>query len=1017
MNFRLFFLIGFVSFYSFSQEGYYGETLNSNIYAASQIIISPSIQPPDVAAFQKNTFVPVSNYTGRAEISIPIYEISSGNMSVPISLSYNSSGVKVADMASSVGLNWSLNAGGVISRMVKGMDDFTRPYVTNNPVPFMSPSGWLGYTYSNLTTYGSIGRYNDSEPDLFVVNAPGLSTNYVHKKHYNATNGITTSYPSTIGSKPDALELDHQGNTINESIGYITKYHYNDNTRSYNNITKYGLSNVEITSLNGVIYDFATPDLSRHHSPYGGGTITYKMDTYHLDQMFDPSTNQTITFQYEQYHNYFADEKDSKITSYGGGTYLGFTGNTAKTVYPYMHRLTKISFDKGEVEFIYGLNRSDNFGEKALTEIRVKDNSGNVIKHVKLSYSYFQSSIASGTPQSKRLRLDKIYDVNPSNVNTELPGHVFTYNTTYTMPPRTSYAHDYLGYNNGSYNSSITNPEPKYYFKNNEVLPFFDSAAIYLTGNYSLEANENYCKTYSLTKIKFPTGGTNEYEYELNEFNYSGTRLGGGLRIKSQKITDDKGNEQILDYEYGTGYIERMPDYAVFKLKNTNWNWASNPTSLSQLVSYFGIDTFMTPQSQVELTHGSFVGYSSVTVRDRVANGKSVYQYSNPSTYPNIASSKTSSGSSYGNSWLLIGPPSLSANRDFRRGKPTWETVYDHNNNIRLQKRYVYTYKEFSTLSLSHLNKASTLFSESSSCWPGNGDQYATSSCGAFTENLNLPIARDLLTTVWTTDYTNGASQDPFKVSYSYTYDKQFPLILNETKSVEVCEPTVQGGEHLCIPVEGLHETGYSKTITYPITGGNTMQSNVISSMPLASDLVNLNRLSTPLTINSPSGTEEKHYYKNFGYNIIALEKIDFVSRDNNIANSEKITKRDSKGHVIEYQKRNGTYVSRIYGHNKTYLIAEIENLTYSSIEALSGFGGGFNITNNLSTSQENTLRSLSNAMVTTYQYDLLVGITAVTDPRGYKTTYEYDEFNRLKQVKDADGKILSENEYHYKGQ
>ena len=149
----------------------------------------------------------------------------------------------------------------------------------------------------------------------------------------------------------------------------------------------------------------------------------------------------------------------------------------------------------------------------------------------------------------------------------------------------------------------------------------------------------------------------------------------------------------------------------------------------------------------------------------------------------------------------------------------------------------------------------------------------------------------------------------------------------------------------------------------------------------------------------------------------MALEKIDFVSRDNNIANSEKITKRDSKGHVIEYQKRNGTYVSRIYGHNKTYLIAEIENLTYSSIEALSGFGGGFNITNNLSTSQENTLRSLSNAMVTTYQYDLLVGITAVTDPRGYKTTYEYDEFNRLKQVKDADGKILSENEYHYKGQ
>ena len=1000
MNLRLFFLISCICAFGFAQEDYYGETLNSNLYTASQVIVSPSIQPPDVAAFQKNTFVPVSNYTGRANINIPIYEVSAGNMSVPISLSYNSSGVKVADMASSVGLNWSLNAGGVISRMVKGMDDFVRPYKTNNPIPFMSPSGWLGYTYDNLSIHGSIGRYNDSEPDLFVVNAPGLSTKYVHKKHYYATNGITTSYPSSTGlaSKPDALELEHQGNKIIEDIGHITKNHYNDNTGTYTNITKFGLTNVEITSLNGIVYDFATPDLSRHHSPYGT-SITYKLDTYHLDQMFDPSTNQTITFQYEQYHNYFSDEKDSRITSYGGGTHLNFTGNKAKTVYPYQHRLTKILFDKGEVEFIYGLNRLDNTGDKALTEIKVKDNLGNVIKHVKLSYSYFQSSIESWSPQSKRLRLDRVYEVDPSNSSNELPGHKFTYNTTQTMPPRTSYAHDYLGYNNGSYNASITNPQPKYYFKNNEVLPFYDSSAIYLTGNYSLEAIEGFCKTYSLTKIEFPTGGTNEYTYELNQFSYSGTRSGGGLRIKSQKITDAKGGQQILDYEYGTGYIETMPDYAVFRLKNSNWSNSSNPTSLSALTSYFGIDTFLTPQSQVELTHGSFVGYSSVTVKDRVANGKTVYQYSTPSTNPNIASSKTSSGSSYGNSWLLIGPPSLSANRDFMRGKPTWETVYDQSNNIRLQKRFIYTYKEFSTLSLSHLNKASTLTSESSSCW-GDGDIYDASICGAFTENLDLPIARDMLTTVYISDYVDGNSQEPYRTTLFYQYDLQFPLVTYESKEVEVCYPTVQGQEQLCIGVENSHETGYSKTYTYPLTGGNSMSQNIVSSIPLASDLVNQNRLATPLTIVAPTGTTEKHYYKNFGNNIIALEKIDFESRDNNITTSEKITRRDSKGHVIEYQKRNGVYVSRIYGHNKTYLIAEIENATYASIEALSGFGSGFNITNNLSVSQENTLRNLSNAMVSTYQYDLLVGITSMTDSRGYKTTYEYDEFNRLKTHK-----------------
>ncbi|MCL6293891.1 hypothetical protein [Jejuia spongiicola] len=1003
------------SLLSFSQEDYYGNTLTSNMYTASQVIISPSVQPPDVAAFQKSTFIPVSNYTGRANITIPIYEVLSGSMSVPISLSYNSSGVKVADMASSVGLNWSLNAGGVISRMVKGIDDFTRPYKANSPTSYMTPAGWLGYTYTNLTTYGNINRYNDAAPDLFVVNAPGLSTKYVHKKDYYATDGITTNYP-TIGTLPEALELEHQGNIINETIGYITKNHYNDNTGTYTNITKYGFSNIEIKSLSGIVYDFETPDLSRHHGPYNTGQTTYKLDTYHLDQMFDPSTNQTITFEYEQYHNYFSDEIDSKATSYGGGTNLQFNGNKAKTVYPYMHRLTKIVFDKGSVEFIYGLSRLDNTGDKALTEIKVKDNSGSVIKHVKLSYSYFQSTIASTTPQSKRLRLDKVYEVDPSNSAITLPGHEFTYNTSYTMPPRTSYAHDFLGYNNGSYNASLTNPIPKYYFKNNNVSPFYDASAIELTGNYSLAANTNYCKSYALNKITFPTGGTNEYEYELNEFSYNGTKQGGGLRIKSQKITDAKGNEQILDYEYGTGYIANIPTYAVYMLKNTNWTSNTNPTSLSNLLTYFGIDTFMTPQSQVELTNGSFVGYSNVTVKDRIANGKTFFSYRSPSSsYPNIASTKTATGS-YSTSWLAIGSPTLYIDRDFMRGKLLSEIVYDQNNNIRLSKSFSYSYKEFSTLGLSHLNKASSSISSSSLCQTSNGEQYNTLTCGAYIENISLPIARDVLTTIWTTDYTNGASQEPLKTSYSYTYDKQFPLVLNESKTVEVCKPLIQGGEQLCETIEDLHELGYSKTISYPITGGNTMQSNTISSMPLATDLVNLNRIATPLTIEASNGTTEKHYYKNFGNNIIALEKIDFVSRDNNITNSEKITKRDSKGHVIEYQKRNNTYVSRIYGHNKTYLVAEIENATYSSIEALSAFGTNFNLTNGLSTSQETALRGLSGTFVSTYTYDPLVGIIDVTDSKDYITSYEYDAFNRLKLVKDADGKILSENKYHYKG-
>lgn len=38
-------------------------------------------------------------------------------------------------------------------------------------------------------------------------------------------------------------------------------------------------------------------------------------------------------------------------------------------------------------------------------------------------------------------------------------------------------------------------------------------------------------------------------------------------------------------------------------------------------------------------------------------------------------------------------------------------------------------------------------------------------------------------------------------------------------------------------------------------------------------------------------------------------------------------------------------------------------------------------------------------------------------DPKGYEMTYIYDNLSRLIEVRDASGKLVSENEYHYKNQ
>jgi hypothetical protein len=67
---------------------------------------------PDAAGLGKYAEIPVSYSTGVPEISIPLFNIQTGSINLPISLSYHSSGVKVEEEASWVGLGWSLNAGG-----------------------------------------------------------------------------------------------------------------------------------------------------------------------------------------------------------------------------------------------------------------------------------------------------------------------------------------------------------------------------------------------------------------------------------------------------------------------------------------------------------------------------------------------------------------------------------------------------------------------------------------------------------------------------------------------------------------------------------------------------------------------------------------------------------------------------------------------------------------------------------------------------------------------------------------
>ncbi len=167
--------------------------------------------------------------------------------------------------------------------------------------------------------------------------------------------------------------------------------------------------------------------------------------------------------------------------------------------------------------------------------------------------------------------------------------------------------------------------------------------------------------------------------------------------------------------------------------------------------------------------------------------------------------------------------------------------------------------------------------------------------------------------------------------------------------------------------------------------------------------------------------------FREWGTNLVLPEYIKTAKSVEGLENRMVYYNYDNKGNPLEVSQADGSHIYYIWGYNKEYPIVKIENFTSSQVSSIQSLITAAENASNTDTSlsTENTLReklaairnhsSLQNAMVTTYTYDPLVGVTSITDPKGYTMYYEYDAFNRLEHVKDAEGNLLSTNDYNYK--
>ncbi|WP_326981985.1 hypothetical protein VUJ46_17400 [Chryseobacterium sp. MYb264] len=157
--------------------------------------------------------------------------------------------------------------------------------------------------------------------------------------------------------------------------------------------------------------------------------------------------------------------------------------------------------------------------------------------------------------------------------------------------------------------------------------------------------------------------------------------------------------------------------------------------------------------------------------------------------------------------------------------------------------------------------------------------------------------------------------------------------------------------------------------------------------------------------------------------NLLPSSAVSFDSQ-NTLASEITFNQYDAKGNLEQYTTKDGIPVAVVWGYHKTQPIAKIEGATYSEIapyvsDIVNKSDADINETTEQSFQQSlDTFRNnaqLKNYQITTYVYDVLVGMKSMTPPSGIREVYKYDNAGRLQRVEDENGKLLKKYEYNYK--
>lgn len=1111
----------------------------SNLFAQSLTPDKPVVNiptSPEAAIIGRFGDIPIGYYTGTANISIPLYSIKEGDIEIPLTLQYHSSGIKVDDQATWVGLGWDLSPEGSIIQEVRGKnDEYDLGINCEEDLSYyfkqrFSPlEEGIEYPYMFLPQWGRATATNECAGDPYPSPYPPPPLPQTYYDSYCIIDKLLRGF-----GQPDIYNYNFGG--------YSGKFYINPSNNEVVLIDrdkqiffeKTNPTSFKATTLDGTVWNFDIVEVVNGFSEY-----EYYGKTFKLSSVVAP-TGRRIDFSYTD-HSYVerALNQNADLTIFSGypvhESYT-VTDHHVKTLSRITTTDAYIDFNASSREDI-NVYSTDNIQKLSSIDVTARATNKKV-KTVQFSYSYFPFDYtgvvvdtfvtAHANALGKRLRLDSVKEIGYTDNQiavTNKPAYTFEYDMNTVMPLKISFAKDFWGYYNGSATNNTLLPNLDYfdYFNKPEYKPINNLPLSYPYTGADRFTNNAKAGAYLLKKIVYPTGGFSEFTYEPNSFSnqfipdqssavhksydVQDNSLGGtsyvsfklskattihfdnhinngagnyngvtpltydqmaGCNIKLSKVKMVNGSPVVTlikqwdlasvlraEFEANGGKIwtedlriEFDPDpnptfnyllQVVFPDELNNPLFASIAGVSSHITFYddTGVDTTISNQCGMRIKSVKNYLFNGALASDKLIkyyDGKLLNRFRPLTVYKanNLNESGVTNGNGYEyitfynkirvsgtdfgiNGGNLIGYGKVEelelsqGNEDhgkkvftylnvenktgqdcpntpnLRNGLIAKEEILNDLNEKLTEKTYAYKYLQPTVSNYVCVNIVRLSTGSKVPC--GNlydptpytiqyyqSDQYIGSEYGfnAYT----IKSEWNKLESVTTTQYENSNALTTFE---AYTY--------NSEGSVSTITTNNSKEENLITKYYYPQDYQIDYNVDNFMTLSHITGTPVITEKYLGTDLL----------------TRTKTVFGSFSNLSTLLPQYMYSQTKTNPEERQvTINSYDDKGNITQYTKESNIPVSIVWNSDKTLPIAQIENATYASLLALpNGLNSDFRI-------------SLPNARVTTFIYKPLAGMTSQTDARGRTTYYEYDDFGRLKLIKDHDGNIIKTFNYQY---